>query len=206
MNVAAQAATADRAGSVDRAAELYFDIPAQPLADALEKYGAATGLGLFYDAVLAAGQRSAPIKGVLPPMLGLEMLLRGTGYVPRRTSSAAISIVSLRPSTAASDPELRQYGAFFALLQNRVSHAVCRGVVTEPDGDTIIFRFWLASSGVIAHAEIVGSGADPARNQAVTAGIRGIEVGAPPPGLPQPVTMAILPALPGEPSGCDGKP
>jgi hypothetical protein len=154
---------------------------------------------------LAAGHRSAPIKGVLAPMVGLETLLRGTGYVPRRTGSQTVSIVPLRRSTAASDPELRQYGAFFALLQSRVSHAFCRSDVADPGSDPIIFKFWLASSGVIARAEIVGSDGDPARNLAVTTGIRGIDVGTPPPGLPQPVTMAVLPALPGERPGCDGK-
>ncbi|WP_055037391.1 STN domain-containing protein [Blastochloris viridis] len=206
MGATAQAANAEQPNSLERAGEFYFDIPAQPLGDALEQFGAVTGLGLFYDGVLAAGHRSAPIKGVFPPMLGLETLLHGTGYVPRRTGSGAVSIVPLRRSAAASDPELQRYGAFFALLQSRVSHALCSREVTDADSSPIIFRFWLAPSGVIARAEIVGPGGDPARNLALTAGIRGIEVAPPPLGLPQPVTMAILPPLPGESSRCDGKP
>lgn len=205
MTALAQTAGADQRGSPDTGA-LYFDIPGQPLADALEQYGAVTGFGLFYDGVLAADHRSTPIKGVFSPMLGLEALLRGTGYVPRRTGLGAVSILPLRHSMAASDPGLQRFGAFFALLQKRVSHTLCSREVTEPVGAPIIFRLWLASSGVIVRAEIVGSGGDHAHNLALAGSIRGMEVAPPPLGLRQPVMMAILPALPGEASRCDVKP
>lgn len=47
MGATAQAANAEQPNSLERAGEFYFDIPAQPLGDALEQFGAVTGLGLF---------------------------------------------------------------------------------------------------------------------------------------------------------------
>ena len=84
-----QAASQDASVAEKRIA---FDIPAQPLASALEAYSAATGVEIFYDAVLAAGHRSASVKGSFLPARALETLLLGTGYVPRSTGPDTISI------------------------------------------------------------------------------------------------------------------
>lgn len=186
--------------------QILFDIPAQALGPALEAYGATTGLAVFYDAGLAVGRRSTIVKGRFSPFLGLEVLLRGTGYASRMTGPDAVSIAPAESGTtsptAAAEAMRRRYEPYFAVLQARVGQALCGSDRAKPESDAIIFRFWLAASGVIARAEIVGSDSASAGDRAVAAGIQGIKVGEPPPGLPQPVTMAVFPPSAGEAPGC----
>ena len=56
-----------------------FNIPAEPLARALERYGDATGREVLYDTGLALDRRSAAVDGLLTPVEALATLLQGTG-------------------------------------------------------------------------------------------------------------------------------
>jgi hypothetical protein len=187
--------------------EVELDIPSQPLADALLAYGTTTGLQVFYDGALAVGHRSATVKGRFTPMTGLQTLLRGTGYVPEATAdSDTITIVTApqktTPSASPSAAQLRRYEPYFSLLQARVSEVLCGRDEPGSDGEQLIFSFWLGSSGVISHAQVLGSGGGSARRDAISAAVLGLQIGEPPPGLPQPVTMVIFPPSAGEPAGC----
>jgi hypothetical protein len=188
--------------------EVELDIPSQPLADALLAYGTATGLQVFYDGALAVGHRSTTVKGRFTSMTGLQTLLRGTGYVPQTTAdSDTITIVmapqTTTPSASPSAAQMRRYEPYFAVLQARVSEVLCGGGESGPDGEQLIFSFWLGSSGVISHARVLGPGGGSARRDAITAAVLGLQIGEPPPpGLPQPVTMVIFPPSAGEPAGC----
>jgi hypothetical protein len=189
------------------ASEVELDIPSQPLADALLAYGTTTGLQVFYDGALAVGHRSATVKGRFTPMTGLQMLLRGTGYVPQTTADPdTITIVmapqKTMPSASPSAVQLRRYEPYFSLLQARVSEVLCGKDEPGPAGEQLIFSFWLGSSGVISRAQVLGPGGGAARRDAITAAVLGLQIGEPPPGLPQPVTMVIFPPSAGEPTGC----
>jgi hypothetical protein len=184
-----------------------FDIPAQSLASALEAYGAVTGIEVFYDAALAAGHRSAPVKGLFSAERGLEALLRGTQYLPRVTGAGTISVEPSPREMAAQDTDLRRsfhrYDDYFALLQARLSHALCDSDRATTGSGEIIFRFWLAPAGYVSHANLVASGGDPERDRTAVGAIEGLQIDEPPPlGLPQPITMAIFPPATGERSGC----
>jgi hypothetical protein len=182
-----------------------FDIPAQPLAEALIAYGAATGLEVYYDGALAIGRRSAPLTGKFTPAAGLTILLRGSGYVPRATGPDTFTLVAApaiapRPARV-SDTLIRRYEPYFAALQARIAQALCGARPAERN--EIIFSLSVDPSGVVSRAEILGSSGDPARDAAVSAGLRGVSIGQPPPAdLPQPVTMAVYPPSPGEASAC----
>jgi hypothetical protein len=182
-----------------------FDIPAQPLAEALVAYGAATGLEVYYDGALAIGRRSAPLKGRFAPAAGLTILLRGSGYVPRATGPDTFTLAaapSIAPRAArVSDTLIRHYEPYFAALQARIADALCGTHTAEVN--EIIVSLSVNASGVISRADILASGGDPARDAAISAGLRGISIGeAPPADLPQPVTMAVYPPSPGEASAC----
>jgi hypothetical protein len=194
---------AERGDAAAQSGLMVFDIPAQPLAFALEAYGAVTGIEVFYDAELATGRRSAGVKGTFSPARGLEALLHGTGYVARTTGSGAVSIVLASAAAAqqvtASRRVFNRYDRYFAALQARLGQALCGSDHAQVGSGEIIFKFWLAGSGVIARADIVASGGDPA----IANGIAGLDIGEPlPAGLPQPVTMAVLPPVQGEATGC----
>ena len=195
-----------RAQSAPPHTEIQFDIPSQPLADALLAFGAATGLEVFYDGALAIERRSAAVSGNLTPAEGLKGLLEGTGYVAVATADAnTLTIVAeaslATPSAAASNAHLRRYEPYFAILQSRVSAALCSS--DDAGSGQVIVSFWLASSGVISRAEMLNSGTSPARRDAIARAMRGLRIGAPmPPGLPQPITMVIFQPAIGEATGC----
>jgi hypothetical protein len=187
------------------AATVDFDIPAQPLADALVAYGAATGVEVYYDGALALGRRSAPLKGSFLPAVALGLLLRGSGYVPRvagpDTFTLAAAPAAPPQPARVSDALIHRYEPYFAALQARIVAALC-GRDTAQAGE-LVFSLSVDAAGVVSRAEILAGGKDPALDAAVAAGLTGLSIGErPPAGLPQPVTMAIYPPAPGEARGC----
>lgn len=179
-----------------------FDIDAQPLADALVAYGAVTRLELFYDGSLALGRRSAAVKGVYTPLGGLQELLRGTGYTAQGAALPDTVTIVMAP-TASSPSTLDPYEPFFAVLQARIGEVLCASEKPGSDGEQIVFSFWVDPGGSVTRTEMLGSAGSRARRIAIAAATRGLKIGArPPPGLPQPVTMAIFPPAAGETPGC----
>lgn len=83
-----------------------FDLPAQPLNNALEAFSAKTGMFAAYDAKLVGGRMSAPVKGKLTPIAALGALLAATGLEADYTADNAFVIVqssasgSLHPAKA----------------------------------------------------------------------------------------------------------
>jgi hypothetical protein len=173
-----------------------FDIPAQPLARALVAYGAATGLDIFYDADLAEKQRSTEVHGLLGPSDALQMLLLGTGYGARSTRAGVVTILRLpqaAPAGQAAPIDAAIYRPYFATIQARISDALCQDADVASRADEILFRFWLAPSGAVARAEVIGDDGKPTEDQTLAAAIHGLAIGVPPSGMPQPVNMVILP-------------
>lgn len=182
-----------------------FDIPAQPLADALVAYGSATGIEVFYDGALAIGRRSTAVTGVHPSMVALQILLRGTGYVPKTTDYVGtVTITRASLETAASQTAaLDRYEPYFAILQARVSEVLCKSDEAKPGDEQIILSFWFDPAGMVSRVQVLGSQMSPDRRLAIASGVQGLHVGrAAPAGLPQPVTMAIYAPSPGEATGC----
>lgn len=185
--------------------QLDFNIPTQPLARALVAYGARAGLEVFYDAVLAEGRRSAEVTGSLTPAAALQTLLRGTGYVARTTGPNSFTIVRA-PSEeafvgAAPDAARRLYEPYFATIQTQISDVLCQGAGSALARNEILVQFWLTPSGVITQAEVVRDNGDLVGDQTLAAAMRGVAVGAPPAGMPQPVNMVIFPPF-SPPKGC----
>jgi hypothetical protein len=174
-----------------------FNIPAQPLARALMAYGAATGLEIFYDAALAERRNSPGAVGPLTPAVALQNLLRGTGYVARATGPGAFTIAPEPRETAlaaaASDAVRRSYEPYFATIQGQISDVLCRSADLAAEPKEIVFQLWLAPSGVISQAEVVGDDETPAGDQTFAAAMRGLVLGTPPVGMPQPVNIVIFP-------------
>lgn len=70
-----------------------YNIPAQPLADALRTFSDKSGLQLLYDANLAAGKRSAALRGAYPPQEALGRLLAQSGLEYRIKGSNMATLV-----------------------------------------------------------------------------------------------------------------
>ncbi|MCA6108464.1 STN domain-containing protein [Bradyrhizobium cenepequi] len=199
------ASSALYAESLSSHAKVQFDIPAQPLAEALVAYGAATGLEVFYDGSLALGQRSTGIKGAFAPIDALEALLRGTGYGPKTSQYGdAISIIKTPRALAVSQTAaLGRFEPYLAIIQARVTEALCKADDAKPDDGEIMISFWLDPSGRVLRAQLWSPGLSANRQRVLLPGLQGLEVGhAVPAGLPQPLAMVIFPPSSREQAGC----
>lgn len=85
-----------------------FNIPAQPLADALVQFGYQSGLQVVADGGLTASVRSPGVTGTLPPSEALARLLAGTGLVYRFTNATTVALerpgASSAPGAVHLDP------------------------------------------------------------------------------------------------------
>jgi hypothetical protein len=181
-----------------------FNIPSQPLADALVAYGAATGLEVYYDGTLALGKRSAAVEGSFTAAHGLEILLDGTGYWPRATARDTFTLISLQHAelpARVTQSQLRQHEQYFAALQAGITAALC-------DADAgyqkqIIFSFWVTGAGAIYGAKILGSAYDASNSARIIERIDKINIGTSSPAeVPQPITMAVYPPSRNDRSEC----
>lgn len=190
-----------------QAALIAFDIPAQPLVSALETYGAASRREVLYDARLATGRVSNPLKGVFTPEAALPILLGGTGLTAQYTAHDAFVVVAApaetvgrataRPTTDAALPEDRiRYAPYYGLVQQRIKDAFCGTAAIRPGGYRVALRFWIGSSGAVLRSKRLGTTGDPDRDLAIDDTMRRLTMEeAPPAGLAQPFTMVILPRL-----------
>ncbi len=69
-----------------------FDIPAQPLPQALTAFGRQSGLQVAFDPAAAAGKMSVALNGLMAMEQALRVLLGGTGLSYQFTSAGAVTI------------------------------------------------------------------------------------------------------------------
>lgn len=69
-----------------------FDIPAQPLADALRSYMRQSGVQVAYPAALADGMTSNPVNAELDAQSALAQLLLGSGLGVRQVGTGAVTL------------------------------------------------------------------------------------------------------------------
>jgi catecholate siderophore receptor len=94
------AATAARAQSApDSATQHRFDIPAQPLGDALNDFARRTGLRVTAD-VGSVGVRATAVRGTTSAAGALRTLLTGTGFVARYRDAATVEVQRTADGTA----------------------------------------------------------------------------------------------------------
>ena len=87
-------------------ATIHFDIPAQPLADALRAVGSQTNINILFDPPLVAGRNAPALRADLTAGQALSVLLTGTGihyeFVNERT--VVLAADSSRSREAAKSP------------------------------------------------------------------------------------------------------
>jgi hypothetical protein len=180
----------------ERAEFLVFDIPAQALREALFAYTDVTGLSILVDDEVTSGRRSAPVKGSFTPEDALKIVLTGTGLDFRYTAANAFTLV---PSTGAASAHSAPRDdsrdeTYFRTVQTAVKYILCSHAQTLPGQYRVVVQLWIGGSGVVLRSALLGSTGSPDRDQTLSEMLDGLPVGAPPPaGLPQPVTLVILP-------------
>lgn len=189
-----QAAMAQNQGPAP-GGRIVFDIPAQPLDEALLAYSIATRIDVVAHASLLAGRRSTAVTGSKTAAEALQVLLTGTGLAARSVDRGSFTLAVQPPAATPDAPsDVPRYPNYSALLQNVVKRALCRQPDTHPGAYRSAIQLWIAPSGAVERAVIVGTTGDAARDRGLAEAFRGLSIGVPPPaGLPQPATLLILP-------------
>lgn len=181
---------------------LSFDIPAQSLASALDAYATVTSIETFYDSELARTRRSTAVKGILAPDVALRVLLEGTGLTEVSTGKA-LAVVAATRLTQYGGARLSEFGSYYNALQVGVARAFCRHAETIPGDYRALIRFSVSSSGELQGLNLLNSTGDLRRDSIIADELRGVSFDAPPPRLPQPVTMVVAPRAAEATGDCD---
>ncbi len=177
-----------------------FDIPAQSLELALNTYGAKTQIQLFVDAEMISGLRSGAVKGSFAPDTALAKLLSGTGLMVRAIGDQGFTLVPLSTLNHTGEPYPNQVSAtvmrftqYSGGIQNALRSVLCQRVETASGSYRALMRFWINASGTVTRSELISSTGDHTRDAVLSAAVRGVAMGSPPPaGLPQPVTLLVI--------------
>lgn len=172
---------------------LDFDIPAQALATALDRYAAISGWPILFQAALVTGRRSSAVQGRFAPEAALRRLLDGTGLKPERAAGGpadAYTLAEVRPQNHGAVDF--QYGAW---VQERLWQTLCADPRTAPGGYRVLLRFRVDGRARIHDVRLLTSSGDRARDAALRERLERTRVGrVPPAAMAQPLTMLILPA------------
>jgi hypothetical protein len=189
---------ADPDGPEGQTAAQIFDIPAQPLASALDAYSVITGKEVFYDGAAERGRRSTTIKGYFTSVAALNTLLLGTSLLALPSGSNGYTLViSPEPASLGAGAHMaadRRYARYFAVIQTGIRKVLCRRAEIISGRGRLVFSLWIASSGVVRGVALRGTMGDPKRDALFSAVLQSTTLDEPPPSMmPQPVTMALYP-------------
>ncbi|EOW2136476.1 TPA: STN domain-containing protein [Stenotrophomonas maltophilia] len=175
-----------------------YDIPAQPLEQAVERFSVISGWSVMYPGDLAAGRSSHALRASLPPLPALRMLLQDSGIeaevigeqrvvLRRGMSSVAEPVVGVDlPDTE----RRRRYGG----LQQRLRAVFCDDPEIAPGRYAATLRFRIDGAGQVSRPELLsGSGSDR-RDARLLQAMQGLVLATEAAALPQPVTLQIRPS------------
>ena len=195
----------DRGNEVQPPGSIVFDIPAQPLASALDAYSEVTGVVAVYNGNLAVGRQSGRVRGQYTPQTALRLLLSDSGLAAQYTARAAFVLVPASaegavvksPSAIALTALARQDAAeqrYSGLVQSGINHSLCTGRETRPGDYRLAMSFRIGPLGKIRNLRLLSSTGDQQRDAAIMDMLRDASVGEPPPpSMVQPFTMIMLP-------------
>lgn len=170
-----------------------FDIPAQPLAAALDRYGDTTAREVLYSPTLTDGRTSETVKGTFVPEAALQLLLAGTGLTARFLKDNSFVLV---PAPEAAGPSGGSAGArqYYGVVQAKLRDALCRATEVRPGSYRITALVWIEPSGTVVKFERLGSAGNVELDRGIDNVLRNLSVGAPvPAGFAQPILIMILP-------------
>jgi hypothetical protein len=167
-----------------------FDIPAEPLQNALDDYGVVTGISGFYRTDATVGHTSATIKGRYTPDAALRMLIEGTGLVVHYTAADAFVLES---APRGDDRPTGRDPRYDGLVQSRVRDAFCRDPFTAPGDYRTAISFRVDPAGHIGQPRLLDSTGDTARDRAILDALQHVDVGLPPANASRDFVMLILP-------------
>lgn len=183
----------------DAAAVMRFDIPSQPLQDALDDFDAVTGFSGLYSADAVALGQSVAVHGQFTAEAALRKLLEQSGlnsyftardaYVLEADSANLTSSMPALPS----DPVPQGDDGFKALLQATVRAAFCRNALIVPGEYRIALSFRVAAGGRVEQARLLDTTGNKARDTEILRSLRAVRLPRGPAKPAEAFVMLILP-------------
>jgi hypothetical protein len=195
--------TGSQRANTELSAPRSFDIPAQPLAAALDRYGDTTGREVLYNPSLTDGRTSETVKGTFAPEAALQLLLAGTGLTARFLKDSSF-VLGLAPEAAGPSGGSAAARQYYGVVQARLRDALCRATGVQPGSYRMTALVWIEPSGTVTKFERLGSAGSAELDHGIDKVLRNLSVGAPvPAGFSQPILIMILPRAPGVTMSCD---
>ncbi|GLQ91469.1 STN domain-containing protein [Dyella acidisoli] len=205
--------TVGRTGLLRIDDSIAFDIPAQSLLTALQTYSELTGQAVLVDNALAEGRRSPGVHGNFDKTEALQKLLAGTGLVASYSSDQAFTLklaesdasagktVRERPESVGVEESEAVIEHYAGQIQKPIEAALCQLDDTRPGTYRLAVQIWIASSGHVEKAKLL-TPISGQRDYEVRHALNKLVLEPPPPGMPQPITMLLLPGHAGDVSVC----
>ncbi len=182
-----------------------FNIPAQPLAAALETYGKVSQRDVLFNSNLKIGRRSTGVQGYLSADTALMIMLEGTGLSARYQTSGSFVLLPAPDAPEAGLP--LAVGRYYGKLQATLRTTLCSDGKARPGSYRVAIRLWVGSTGDVIRYERLSSTGTSGLDEGVDQSLRNLRIGASPPiGLEQPITIVIVPQARGLTMGCDTVP
>ncbi|MDR3493351.1 MAG: STN domain-containing protein [Ancalomicrobiaceae bacterium] len=181
-----------------------FDIPAQSLESALERYAGASHLQVLYESATASGLRSTAVRGIYTYEAALRLLLNGTGLDYNYTEERAFTLVPADPRPeVVLQRRIAAFGPFLGNVQAGVMAALCHRPETRPGSFAVAMQFRVGPSGKLEAPSLLSSTGSIVRDAAIAETLAQVALAeVPPEGLPQPITMRLRASPPGGRDEC----
>lgn len=205
--------TAGRAGPLRFDDNIAFDIPSQSLLTALQAYSEVTGQAVLVDNALAEGRHSPGVHGNFGKTDALQKLLAGTGLVASYSSDQAFTLKLAEPGATAgrtvrerpesvgvegSEAVIEHYAG---KIQRPIEAALCQLDDTRPGTYRLAMQIWIASSGRVERTRLL-TPISGQRDYEVRRALSKLVLDPPPYGMPQPITLLLLPGHASDVSAC----
>lgn len=191
-----------------------LDIPPQPLLAALRTYSEITGQAVLVDNTLAAGKTSPGVHGHYDKNEALRQLLAGTGLIASYSSDQAFTLKLAELGKAVDKAEHEKSESlgvggidtviehYAGKIQKPIEAALCQFDETRPGTYRLALQLWIGESGHVERTKLLGSASDSQRDEHIRHALSDLALDPPPSGMPQPITLLLLPRHKAEVSAC----
>ncbi len=196
-----------------------FNIPAQPLIQALRSYSAVTGYQVICESRLSNGRRSKPVVGLFTPETALRMLLDGTPLTIRYAGPQDITLMMSGSDPLLDAPELStaggsagvlvldtlhvdvavgaerrpDFGDYGMTVSSAVRRALARDAATAHHVFDVQIDIYVGPRGALYEPHLLGSTGVASLDAAIERVVKSTVVGKDPPeGMPQPIRIGMV--------------
>jgi secretin/TonB-like protein len=196
--------------------QIDFEIPSQPLANALHAYGRRMGVQVLYESRSAIGRQSEAVHGRFTPGEALKRLLAATDLEVRHARSDAIILVA--PSLAGQDlppanplasadmsigelrvrgPEkindLARFQDYSESVRAEIQRALLKNSKTGTGNYRAVLDLWIDPARTIQKTALLQSTGESSRDVAITSTLQGLMIKRPTPAdAPQPIRAVVV--------------